>query len=157
MQKIRPCFWFNQNAEEAINFYVSVFKNASIDNIARYGDAGPGEPGSVLTIEFTLGGVQFMAINAESDFQYSPALSLYVDCTDQAEVDALWSKLSAVPEAEQCGWLVDKYGISWQIVPKQLGEMIQDPDPAKAVAVTRAMLEMKKLDVDALQAAYDQA
>ena len=157
MQKICPCLWFNQVAEEAINFYVSVFKNAKIDNIIRWGDTGPGEPGGVQAIEFTLEGMTFMAINAGDEFHFTPAISLYVDCADQAEVDALWSKLSAVPEAEQCGWLQDKYGVSWQIVPSALGELMQDPDPAKAAAVTQAMLQMKKLDVAALEAARDQA
>ena len=157
MQKIRPCLWFNQVAEEAINFYVSVFKNASIQNVARYGETGPGEPGSVITIEFTLEGVEFMAINAGPEFPFTPAISLYVDCANQAEVDELWSKLSAVPEAEQCGWLQDKYGISWQIIPSALGELMQDPDPAKVAVVTQAMLQMKKIDVVALEAARDQA
>ncbi len=157
MQKIRPCLWFNQVAEEAINFYVSVFKNSSIENIARYSEAGPGEPGSAMVINFTLEGLEFMAINAGPEYPFTPAISLYVDCATQAEVDDLWSKLSAAPEAEQCGWLVDKYGVSWQIIPSALGELMQNPNPAKATRVAQAMLQMKKIDVAALEAARDQA
>ncbi|MBE0701976.1 MAG: VOC family protein [Afipia sp.] len=157
MQKITPCLWFDNQAEEAANFYVSAFQNSSVTSISRYGDAGPGLEGSVLTVMFNLEGQDFMALNGGPVFQFSPAISMYVDCATQAEVDHLWNRLSAVPEAEQCGWLQDKYGVSWQIVPSILGELMQSGDPMKAQRVTEAMLQMKKLDIAALQAAYDQA
>lgn len=157
MQKITPFLWFDTQAEEAANFYVSIFKNASVDHVSRYGEAGPGPAGSALTVSFRLEGQEFVALNGGPHYQFTPAISLYVDCESQAEVDELWAKLSAVPEAEQCGWLQDKYGLSWQIVPSALGRLMSDPDPAKASAVTRAMLQMKKIDIAGLQAAYDQA
>ena len=157
MQKITPCLWFDNQAEEAVNFYVSVFKNSKIENITRYGEAGPGPEGSVLTVIFKLEGQDFMALNGGPVFQFTPAISLYVDCANQEEVDTLWSNLSAVKEAEQCGWLQDKYGVSWQIVPSVFEEMMQAKDPQKVKRVTEAMLQMKKLDIKALQAAYNQA
>lgn len=157
MQKITPCLWFDNQAEEAMNFYVSVFKHSSVESISRYGEAGPGPEGSVLTVTFKLEGQDFMALNGGPHFQFSPAISLYVDCATQNEVDELWAKLSAVPEAEQCGWLQDKFGVSWQIVPSILGELVQDKDPAKSNRVMQTMLQMKKLDIAALQAAYDDA
>ena len=157
MQKITPCLWFDNQAEEAANFYVSVFKNSNLERVTRYGEGGPGPEGSVLTVTFKLEGQDFMALNGGPHFNFSPAISFYVDCVTQEEVDELWSKLSAVKEAEQCGWLQDKYGVSWQIVPTAFEAMMQDKDPARVKRVTEAMLQMKKLDIKALQAAYDQA
>ena len=157
MQKITPFLWFDNQAEEAANFYVATFKNSHIDSVNRYGENTLDSSVTVLTVNFTLEGQEFMALNGGPMFQFTPAFSLYVDCKTQEEVDHLWNTLSAVPEAEQCGWLVDKYGISWQIVPSILIKLMQDPNPAKAGAVNQAMLQMKKLDIAALQAAYDQA
>ena len=157
MQKITPCLWYDNQAEDAVNFYISVFKNSKVETITRYGESGPGPEGSVLTVMFKLEGQDFMALNGGPAFQFTPAISLYVDCANQEEVDTLWSKLTAVPEAEQCGWLQDKYGVSWQIVPSVFEAMMQDKDPTKVKRVTEAMLQMKKLDIGMLQAAYDQA
>jgi len=157
MQKITPFLWFDNQAEEAANFYVSVFRNSKIESVSRYGESGPGIPGSVLTVNFKLEGQDFTALNGGPAFNFTPAISFYVDCKTQEEVDDLWSKLSAVPQAEQCGWLQDKYGVSWQIVPSILITLMQDKDAKKANAVTQAMLQMKKIDIKALQDAYDQA
>lgn len=157
MQKITPFLWLESHAEEAANFYVSLFKNSHIDNVVRAGEGMPVPAGSAWTVTFTLEGVTFTALNGGPYFKLNPAFSMSVDCADQAEVDRLWNALSAVPEAEQCGWLVDKYGLSWQIVPSIFGALIHDPNPAKAGAVNEAMLQMKKLDIAALQAAYDNA
>lgn len=160
MQKITPCLWFDDQAEEAVNFYISLFRNSGIVSIARYGDAGATvsgmEKGSVMTIMFQLEGLEFMALNGGPVFTFSPAISLMVNCASQEELDMLWEKLSAVPEAEQCGWLQDKYGVSWQIVPAVLGEMMQDKDPERTERVMKAMLQMKKLDMGALKLAYEQ-
>jgi len=157
MQKITPFLWFDNQAEEAANFYVSTFKNSHIDNIARYGENMPLPAGTVLTVNFTLEGQDFIALNGGPIYKFTPAISLYVDCKTQEEVDHLWNTLSAVPEAEQCGWLVDKYGVSWQIVPSALGTLMGDPNPQKAGAVAQAMMQMKKLDIKSLQDAYDKA
>lgn len=157
VQKITPFLWFDSQAEEAANFYVATFKNSHIDAVNRYGENALDPAITVLTVNFTLEGQEFMALNGGPMFQFTPAFSLYVDCKTQEEVDHLWNTLSAVPEAESCGWLVDKYGISWQIVPSIFITLMQDPNPAKAGAVNQAMLQMKKLDIAALQAAYDQA
>jgi predicted 3-demethylubiquinone-9 3-methyltransferase (glyoxalase superfamily) len=157
MQKITPFLWFDSQAEEAANFYVATFKNSHIDAVSSYGENTLDSTVTVLTVNFTLEGQEFMALNGGPMFKFTPAFSLYVDCKTQEEVDYLWNRLSAVPEAEQCGWLVDKYGISWQIVPSIFIELMQDPNPAKAGAVNEAMLQMKKLDIAALQAAYDKA
>jgi predicted 3-demethylubiquinone-9 3-methyltransferase (glyoxalase superfamily) len=157
MQKITPFLWFDSQAEEAANFYVSLFKNSHIDSVNRYGENALDSSVTVLTVNFTLEGQEFMALNGGPMFKFTPAFSLYVDCKTQEEVDTLWNALSAVPEAEACGWLVDKYGVSWQIVPSMFIELMQDPNPAKAAAVNQAMLQMKKLDIAALQAAYDSA
>lgn len=159
MQKITPCLWFDSQAEEAVNFYLSIFKNSKILQISRYDKASAqvsGRPeGSVLTVEFELEGQKFTALNGGPVFKFTEAISFIVDCTTQEEIDHYWSKLSAVPESEQCGWLKDKYGLSWQIVPKQLGEMLSDKDPVKASGVMQAMLDMHKLDIAALQQAYE--
>lgn len=159
MQKITPCLWFDSEAEEAARFYVSVFGNARILNVSRYGSEGyevHGRPeGSVMTVEFELEGQKFTALNGGPYFQFTPAISLVVDCNSQEEIDALWDKLSAHPEAEQCGWLKDKYGLSWQIIPRVLGELMSGPDRARAGRVMQAMLQMKKLYVTALKAAAE--
>lgn len=157
MQKITPYLWFDNNAEEAVNYYVSIFKNSKINSVTRYGDAGPGQPGTVLTIAFELDGLEFVALNGGPHFKFTEAISLYVNCTTQAEVDELWAKLSAGGEEQQCGWLKDKYGLSWQIIPHTLIDLMQDKDPAKAQRVTEAMLKMVKIDIAALQRAYAQA
>jgi predicted 3-demethylubiquinone-9 3-methyltransferase (glyoxalase superfamily) len=156
MDKITPCLWFDDQAEEAVNLYTSTFKNARIGTVARYGKEGPGPEGSVMTITFQIEGQDFMALNGGPVFHFTPAISFMVDCKTQAEVDELWEKLSAGGEVQQCGWLTDKFGISWQIVPSILGELMQGKDPAKVQNMTRAMLQMIKLDIAALQRAYDE-
>lgn len=153
MQKIYPCLWFDSNAEEAVNLYLSVFKNSHIDTVTRYGKDGPGPEGTVLTIEFMLEGQKLMALNGGPYFSFTPAVSLFVNVETQSELDAIWSALSANPEAEQCGWLVDRFGLSWQIVPTILGELMSGSDPAAVSRVTQAMLKMKKLDIEALKRA----
>lgn len=157
MQKIRNCLWFDTEAEEAANFYVSIFDNSRILNVARYpgvGQEAHGKPeGSVMTVDFELEGQQFLALNGGPAFEFNPAISLMVDCETQAEVDALWEKLSANPEAEQCGWLQDKYGISWQITPRMLMELMSQGDTDTRTRVFEAMMGMKKIDIDALEKA----
>jgi predicted 3-demethylubiquinone-9 3-methyltransferase (glyoxalase superfamily) len=159
VQKITPFLWFDHQAEEAAHFYVSIFKNSKIGNIARYDEesaAVSGRPkGSVMTVAFQLEGQEFTALNGGPIFKFSPAISFVVNCDTQAEVDHLWEKLSAGGATEQCGWLKDKYGVSWQIVPTILPEMLQDKDPAKAKRVMHAMLQMTRLDIKALKEAYD--
>lgn len=159
MQKITPCLWFDDNAEEAVNFYTSLFKNSKIASIARYGEAGSvaaGRPkGSVMTIIFQLDGQEFMALNGGPHFKFTPAISLMVNCKTQAEVDDYWNKLSEGGATQQCGWLTDKYGVSWQIVPTALGEMIQDSDAGKSESVMKAMLQMEKIDIATLQEACE--
>jgi predicted 3-demethylubiquinone-9 3-methyltransferase (glyoxalase superfamily) len=157
MQKITPFLWFDDKAEEAMNFYVSVFKNSKVLSLRRYGDAGPGPKGTVMTATFQLDGQNFMALNGGPHFTFSPAISLYVNCETQEEVDDLWEKLSEGGKKERCGWLKDKFGLSWQIVPSILGEMLGDKDPEKAKRVMQAMLQMDKIDINALKRAYDQA
>jgi predicted 3-demethylubiquinone-9 3-methyltransferase (glyoxalase superfamily) len=153
MQNIYPCLWFDDNAEEAVNLYTSVFKNSSIGSVSRYGEGGRGVPGKVMTIEFTLEGQRFLALNGGPYFNFTPAVSLIVNVETQEELNAIWNTLSASPEDEQCGWLKDKFGLSWQIVPTILGQLMQDPDTEKVSRVTQAMLKMKKLDISALKAA----
>jgi predicted 3-demethylubiquinone-9 3-methyltransferase (glyoxalase superfamily) len=150
MQKITPFLWFDGNAEEAMNFYVSIFKNSKIGRISRYGDAGPGPKGAVMTATFQLEGQEFMALNGGPQFKFSPAISFFVDCKTQEEVDELWEKLSAGGEKSRCGWLKDRYGVSWQIVPTVLGELLHDKDAAKSAKVMKAMLQMDKLDIEGL-------
>jgi predicted 3-demethylubiquinone-9 3-methyltransferase (glyoxalase superfamily) len=162
MQKITPCLWFDSNAEEAVNFYTSVFKNSKIGNISRYGEAGHeihGKPaGTVLTIEFELNGQAFTALNGGPVFKFNEAVSFQVGCESQEEVDYYWEKLSAGGDrkAQQCGWLKDKYGLSWQIVPNVLSAMLRDKDAKKSESVMKALLQMKKLDIKALKQAYEQ-
>jgi predicted 3-demethylubiquinone-9 3-methyltransferase (glyoxalase superfamily) len=160
MQPITPFLWFDDQAEEAANFYVSIFKNSKIGTVARYGEAGAevsGRPKStVMTVTFQLNGQEFMALNGGPQFTFSPAISFMVNCETQEEVDELWDKLSAGGSQEQCGWLKDQYGVSWQIVPTTLGELMQDQDAAKAERVMKAMLHMKKLDINALKQAAEQ-
>lgn len=157
MNKINPCLWFDGQAEEAANFYISIFKNSKITNISRYGEEGPGPAGSVLVVGFELDGHEFMALNGDPEFKFTPAISFYVNCETQEEVDAYWEKLSEGGSKDRCGWLQDKFGISWQIVPKVLGELISDPDLEKSGRVMQAMLKMDKLDIAALKKAYEQA
>jgi predicted 3-demethylubiquinone-9 3-methyltransferase (glyoxalase superfamily) len=160
MQKITPFLWFNDNAEEAVNFYVSTFKNSKVGNLTRYDDESAkasGRPeGSVMTIEFQLEGQNFIALNGGPQFKFTEAISFSVDCKTQEEVDAFWNKLSEGGEEGPCGWLKDKYGLSWQIVPTVLTEMLKDPDTEKAKRVAHAMLQMKKIDIAALHKAYEQ-
>ena len=158
MSKIRPCLWFDGEAEEAANFYVSLFPSSRIDHVQRnVMDSRAGKAGTVLVVEFTLAGQRFMALNGGTRFEYTHAISFEVDCADQAEVDRLWDALSDGGLIEQCGWLKDRYGVSWQIVPVVLGQMLGDPDPAKAQRVMQAMLRMIKLDIAGLKAAYEGA
>jgi len=154
MQKITPSLWFDKQAEEAVNFYMSIFKNSKITSITRYGEAGPGPKGSVMVVMFELEGQPFMALNGGPYYTFSPAISFLVDCKTQEEVDDLWEKLSQNGEVVQCGWLKDKYGISWQIVPTILGKLLNDPDPLKSQKVMNAMLQMKKINIEGLQKAY---
>jgi predicted 3-demethylubiquinone-9 3-methyltransferase (glyoxalase superfamily) len=158
MQKIIPHLWFDSQAEEAVRFYTSIFKRSKITNVMRYGEAGSkvaGRPkGSVMTVAFQIEGQEFIALNGGPVFTFSPAISLFVKCKTQAEVDELWSKLTAGGEIQPCGWLKDKYGVSWQIVPMVLGEMLQDKDTERSERVMQAMLQMKKLDIETLQHAY---
>lgn len=154
MQKITPFLWFNDNAEEAINFYVSIFKNAKILSITRYPEGGPGQAGSVLTASFQLEGQNFVALNGGPMFHFTPAISFVVDCKTQEEVDVLWEKLSENGEKQRCAWLKDKFGISWQIVPSILSELLGDKDPEKAKRVMLAMMQMDKIDIAALKKAY---
>jgi predicted 3-demethylubiquinone-9 3-methyltransferase (glyoxalase superfamily) len=154
MQKITPCLWFNGNAEEAVNYYLSVFKDAKKNAVSRYGEGAPVPAGTALTIDFELNGTPFQALNAGPEFTFSEAISFVVYCKDQAEVDYYWNRLGDGGEFQPCGWLKDRFGVSWQIVPVQLGEMMQDPDPARANRVMQALLGMGKLDIAGLQAAY---
>jgi predicted 3-demethylubiquinone-9 3-methyltransferase (glyoxalase superfamily) len=156
MQRITPFLWFNDNAEQAVNFYLSVFKNSKITDITHYGDAGPGPKGSVMTLAYQLDGQDFVAINGGPSYTISPAISFVVNCDTQEEIDYYWEKLSAGGKEVQCGWLQDKFGVSWQIVPPLLIELIGDPDKAKADRVMKAMLKMIKLDINAIKEAAKQ-
>jgi predicted 3-demethylubiquinone-9 3-methyltransferase (glyoxalase superfamily) len=155
MQKITPFLWFDDKAEEAMNFYVSVFKNSSVGNVTRYGEAGPGPKGTVMSVTFRLDGQDFFALNGGPLFKFTEAISLFVNCGTQQEVDELWEKLSAGGEKQRCGWLKDKYGLSWQIIPSVLGKFLQDKDADKAKRVMQAMFQMDKLDINGLKQAYD--
>ena len=155
MQKITPFLWFDGKAEEAMNFYTSIFKNSKVVGIMRYGEAGPGPKGTVMSVTFQLDGQEFIALNGGPMFTFSPAISFFVNCETQEEVDELWEKLSEGGEKQRCGWLKDKYGVSWQIVPAVLGEMLQDKDPEKSKRVMNAMLQMNKIDIKSLKQAYE--
>jgi predicted 3-demethylubiquinone-9 3-methyltransferase (glyoxalase superfamily) len=158
MQKIKTCLWFDGKAEEAARFYTSVFKNSKMGDIERMPEGGPAPAGSVITVIFELEGVEFMALNGGPEFQFNEAHSIYVDCKDQKEVDELWSKLTADGgEESYCGWLKDKFGVSWQIVPAALSRMMADPDRDRARRVMEAMLKMRKIDVPTLERAYEAA
>jgi len=156
MQKITPFLWFDGKAEEAMNFYISIFKNSKVVTVSRFGDAGPGPKGTVMTATFQLDGQNFVALNGGPHFTFTPAISFFVNCETQEEVDELWEKLSEGGEKGRCGWLKDKYGLSWQIVPTDLGKLLHDKDAAKAKRVTQAMLQMSKIDMQKLKQAYDQ-
>lgn len=156
MQKITPFLWFDTQAEEAARFYVSIFKNSRIGDIARYGDAGPGPKGQVMTIGFELDGLHFTALNGGPMFKFTEALSLQIDCVDQTEIDTLWEKLTADGgEPGPCGWLKDRFGLSWQIVPANMGQLVGGADPAKSQRAMQAMMKMGKLDIAALVAARE--
>jgi predicted 3-demethylubiquinone-9 3-methyltransferase (glyoxalase superfamily) len=156
MQKITPFLWFDGKAEEAMDFYISIFKNSKVVSVSRFGEAGPGPKGTVMTATFQLDGQNFVALNGGPQFTFTPAISFFVNCETQQEVDELWEKLSAGGEKGRCGWLKDKYGLSWQIVPTDLGKLLHDKDAAKAKRVTQAMLQMSKIDIQELKQAYDQ-
>lgn len=155
MQKITPFLWFDSNAEEAVNFYVSVFKNSKVLKVARYSDAGPGPKGSVMTVEFELDGLEFVALNAGPTFKFTEAISFVVNCDTQEEVDYYWERLSEGGEKSHCGWLKDKFGLSWQVTPTILGKLMTDNDSEKAKRVMETMLQMDKLDIEPLQRAYE--
>jgi len=153
MQKITPFLWFNDKAEEAMKFYVSIFKNSKVVTVTRYGDAGPGPKGSVMTAAFQIQGQDFVALNGGPQFTFSPAISFVINCQTQKEVDYFWQKLSEGGKTNQCGWLDDKYGLSWQVVPTILSKLLADKDPAKSQRVMKAMLQMEKLDIKRLKQA----
>jgi predicted 3-demethylubiquinone-9 3-methyltransferase (glyoxalase superfamily) len=155
MPKINPFLWFDDQAETAANHYVSIFPSSRIVSIARYGEAGPGAKGTVMTVVFELDGKEFIALNGGPHFKFTEAVSFSVDCKTQEEVDRYWKALSEGGEEGPCGWLKDRFGLSWQVNPTVLGEMLNDPDPAKAKRVMEAMLKMKKIEIAALQKAYD--
>jgi len=157
VQKITPFLWFESQAEEAANFYTSIFKNSKIVSIARYGEAGPGPKGSVMTVAFNLDGQDFVALNGGPEFAFTPAISFLVSCKTQEEVDHFWEKLLQGGKPSQCGWLKDKFGVSWQVVPAVLGELLGDKDAKKSKRVMEAMLQMVKLDIKKLKEAYDRA
>jgi len=152
-QRITPFLWFDDQAEEAMNFYVSIFKNSKVGSVSRYGDAGPGQKGKVMSVTFSLEGQEFMALNGGPQHEFSPAISLFVSCETQQEVDELWARLSAGGKPGRCGWLQDRYGLSWQIIPTALGKLLGGPDRARAQRVMQAMLTMDKIDIDQLQKA----
>jgi predicted 3-demethylubiquinone-9 3-methyltransferase (glyoxalase superfamily) len=156
MQKITPFLWFDNNAEEAVNFYVSIFRNSRIVSVSRYPEGSPGPAGTVMTATFQLERQEFMALNGGPQFKFTQAISFFVSCETQKEVDELWEKLSQGGEKGHCGWLKDKYGVSWQIIPTALGQMLQDRDPQKSRNVVQAMLQMSKIEIETLRRAYEQ-
>ncbi len=155
MQKIVTFLWFDDQAEEAANYYVSIFPDSRLLGMSRYGEAGPGKKGSVMVVTFELAGQQFQALNGGPEFKFTEAVSLMVNCETQEEVDTLWEKLSDGGEKGPCGWLKDRYGLSWQIVPTILEKLVQDPDAEKANRAMQAMLQMGKLDIAGLRRAYE--
>jgi predicted 3-demethylubiquinone-9 3-methyltransferase (glyoxalase superfamily) len=156
MQKITPFLWFDGQAEEAMNFYTSIFRNSKAGTVTRYGEAGPGPKGSVLTASFELEGLEFTALNGGPHFKFNEAISFHVSCESQEEVDYFWSKLSEGGQPSRCGWLKDRYGVSWQIVPSVLPKLLQDKNAGKSNSVMQAMLKMDKLDIERLKQAHDQ-
>jgi predicted 3-demethylubiquinone-9 3-methyltransferase (glyoxalase superfamily) len=154
VQKLTPCLWFNFNAEEAVNYYLGIFKNGKVIEVSRYGDAMPALKGKVLTMRFEIEGQELQALNAGPQFPFTEAISMSVNCADQTEVDTLWAKLCEGGAPGQCGWLKDKFGLSWQIVPSALIKMLKDPDAVKAQRVMAAMMQMQKIDIAVLTAAY---
>ena len=154
MSKISPCLWFNGQAEEAADYYLSIFKHSSLGRIDRYTEAGPGPAGSVLAVEFQLNGQKFVALNGGPQYTFSPAISFQIHCDDQDEVDYYWSRLADGGQEVACGWVTDRYGVSWQVIPSALIELISDPDPEKARRTSEAMLSMIKLDIAALERAH---
>jgi predicted 3-demethylubiquinone-9 3-methyltransferase (glyoxalase superfamily) len=157
MKKITPFLWFDDKAEEAMTFYVSVFKNSKVGSVTRYGEGGPGPKGKVMTATFELDGQEFMALNGGPEFKFTEAISFYVNCETQEEVDELWEKLSKGGQQGQCGWLKDKFGLSWQVIPSILGKLLRDKDAEKSKRVMKAMLQMQKIDIKKLKQAYDRA
>jgi predicted 3-demethylubiquinone-9 3-methyltransferase (glyoxalase superfamily) len=155
-QKITPFLWFDGQAEEAANFYVSIFKNSKIGSVRGYGEAGPGPKGGVMAVTFQLNGQEFIALNGGPQFTFTPAISFFVNCETQEEVDEFWEKLSSGGQKNRCGWLQDRYGVSWQIIPTALGKLMSDPDLEKANRVMKAMLQMDKIDIKRLRQAYQQ-
>ncbi len=155
MQKITPFLWFDGKAEEAANFYASIFKNSKLGKIRRYGKAGPGPEGSAMSVEFQLEGQEFIALNGGPQFAFTPAISFFVNCETQEEVDELWEKLLEGGKKNRCGWLQDKYGLSWQIIPSALGKLLADPDRERAGRVMQTMMQMDKIDIQRLQQAHD--
>lgn len=155
MQKITTFLWFNNQAEEAANFYVSIFENSKINAITHYSEGAPVPAGTVMTVDFQLEGQEFVALNGGPVYTFNPAVSLVVNCQSQEEVDYYWNKLSASPQDEQCGWLKDKYGLSWQIIPVEMLKMLNDNDKAKSQRAMQAMLQMKKLDINKLRLAFE--
>ena len=155
MQKITPFLWFDNNAEEAANFYLSVFKNSKILNTARYSEVGPGPKGTVMTVEFELDGQEFVALNGGPQFKFTEAVSFVVNCDTQEEVDYYWERLSEGGEKSRCGWLRDKFGLGWQVTPTILGKLLADKDQEKANRVMQTMLKMDKLDIEPLRRAYE--
>jgi predicted 3-demethylubiquinone-9 3-methyltransferase (glyoxalase superfamily) len=156
MQKITPFLWFDDKAEEAVNFYLSVFKNSKIISVSRHGEGRPGPKGTAMSVTFQLDGQDFYALNGGPHFTFTPAISFFVNCETQQEVDDLWEKLSAGGKKDRCGWLKDKYGLSWQIIPTTLGKLLHDKDAEKSKRVMQAMLQMDKIDIKTLQQAYEQ-
>jgi len=156
IQRITPFLWFDGNAEEAANFYVSIFKNSRIVKAVRYSEAGPGQAGSVMTVQFELEGLKFTALNGTPNFKFNESVSFVVNCESQEEVDYYWEKLTFKGEEQVCGWLKDRYGLSWQVVPTVMVDYLSDSDPEKVKRVTNAMLKMVKLDIDELTKAYKQ-
>jgi predicted 3-demethylubiquinone-9 3-methyltransferase (glyoxalase superfamily) len=155
MKKIIPFLWYDDKAEEAANFYVSIFKNSRIVSVSRYGDTGPGPKGKVMSVTFQLDGEEFYALNGGPVFKFTEAISFFVNCETQQEVDELWEKLSAGGKESQCGWLKDKYGLSWQVIPTALGKYLGDKDPEKSKRVMQAMLKMGKIDIEKLKQAHE--